>query len=330
VGIGLAVIAVIAIGAVLLVGGPKASGTPTANATTPPPNPTTPGTPAGTEPPATESPFAEGDTPPGRIVYTGGKTGDYEIFVVNADGSGSPVEVTSDGRNARDGDVSKDGSVVYVSKDGLRIVSVDGGNPEPFSKVAVDVSPYFAPDGSYVVFASKRTGDNARRIYKKATGLSDPTNTAPTALTENDGVDDHDPVITPDGSKIIWAHGADDATDIWIMDADGSNPKPLTSNDFNDVDPAIAPDGKTLLFASNRGGGFDLWTMDIDVGDASSTLILDRDNDVHDPSWSPGGRYFVYHIVVKGQADLEIFDRGTGQFRTLLDSSDGELWATWH
>ena len=42
------------------------------------------------------------------------------------------------------------------------------------------------------------------------------------------------------------------ATEIYLMDGDGTNPRRLTENTYFDVFPALSPDGRRIVFDSNR------------------------------------------------------------------------------
>lgn len=68
---------------------------------------------------------------------------------------------------------------------------------------------------------------------------------------------------TPDG-RVVFRSWSSGQPDIWIMDRDGGNKKPLTSDDSEDLDPTVTPDGRHVLFISNRSGSFHIWRMDTD------------------------------------------------------------------
>jgi hypothetical protein len=58
-----------------------------------------------------------------------------------------------------------------------------------------------------------------------------------------------------------YAHVANDGTiaftyqdDIWLANADGSNPRRLTAHVARDIMPRFSPDGRWIAFASNRLG----------------------------------------------------------------------------
>jgi tricorn protease len=49
--------------------------------------------------------------------------------------------------------------------------------------------------------------------------------------------------------------------DIWVVDADGSNPRRLTVNVARDFSPRFSPDGKWIAFTSNRAGNNDVFIV---------------------------------------------------------------------
>jgi len=51
---------------------------------------------------------------------------------------------------------------------------------------------------------------------------------------------------------------------VWIMDADGSNQRQLTTGEVVNLQPAISPDGQTIAFTSARDGNYDIYLMDLD------------------------------------------------------------------
>src|SRR5579885_3191986 len=65
-----------------------------------------------------------------------------------------------------------------------------------------------------------------------------------------------DPQISPDGKKIVYVRRfADPATDrrysnLWIINADGTDHRALTTGNHNDASPPWSPDGKMLSFSA--------------------------------------------------------------------------------
>ncbi|WP_375324784.1 S9 family peptidase [Flagellimonas sp. GZD32] len=66
-----------------------------------------------------------------------------------------------------------------------------------------------------------------------------------------------DPQISPDGSKIIYVRNFKDVmtdrnlSNLWIINFDGSNNRPLTTGNHNDFSPVWSHDGTKIVFKSN-------------------------------------------------------------------------------
>jgi TolB protein len=68
---------------------------------------------------------------------------------------------------------------------------------------------------------------------------------------------------TPDG-KIVYTSLAGGNPDLWIMNADGTNQKQLTTDPQFDSSPLVSPDGRYIVFNSMRGPLPSVWRMNID------------------------------------------------------------------
>ena len=89
-----------------------------------------------------------------------------------------------------------------------------------------------------------------------------------TQLTRVAESKDIHPTFTPDGKSIIFSSNRGLASgkknfDIWIMNANGSNPRQLTTNGSVDNHPVKSDDGKTICFCSKRGVKWDIWMMEM-------------------------------------------------------------------
>jgi Tol biopolymer transport system component len=110
-----------------------------------------------------------------------------------------------------------------------------------------------------------------------------------TQLTSNrdDGTDGL--ALTPDG-RIVYVSEGGGRADIWIMNADGTGRKQLTS-DARNFSPAVSPDGRYIVYRSQRGDVFHIWRIDIDGGNPKELTSGSRDLL---PSFSPDSQWVFY------------------------------------
>jgi len=94
----------------------------------------------------------------------------------------------------------------------------------------------------------------------------------------------------PDG-RIVYAASTSGNSDIWVMNADGSNRVQLTSTPEADVLPLLTPDGQTIIFGSEREGTRTVWRMN---ADGSSPRRLGAGTVAFRPVVSFDGRWVYY------------------------------------
>ncbi len=79
--------------------------------------------------------------------------------------------------------------------------------------------------------------------------------------------------------------------DLWLVNADGSNPRRLTANPAHDVTPRFSPDGKWIAFSSDRQGNMDVYVMPAAGGEPKQLTWYPGDDLVQ--YWTPDGKGVV-------------------------------------
>lgn len=133
---------------------------------------------------------------------------------------------------------------------------------------------------------------------------------------------DHTARYSPDGRHILFVSDRDGSDQLWMVDADGSNPKQITKDPANQYgSPAWLPDGRFVLArrAANAGGmGFrGLSMLHVDGG---SGLSLPDSASGSGPVASPDGRwvYVSRGGAFRGEgAQINRYDRLKGESETV-------------
>jgi serine/threonine protein kinase/Tol biopolymer transport system component len=140
---------------------------------------------------------------------------------------------------------------------------------------------------------------------------------------------------SPDG-RIVYAARVGDNSDIWIMNADGTGAKPLTSDAYTDSRPTVTPDGRYIVFQSFRPDNVPhIWRMD---ADGSNLKQLTSGTEDHNPTVSPDGRWVAFHsyrtgkttlwkVPIDGGESVQISDRVASD---PLFSPDGKQLSCWY
>jgi len=289
--------------------------------------------PTGAPEPATEAPAAT-DTPlptatvtpavEGRIAFASLSDGNWEIYVMNADGTGQ-TRLTENSVYDQEPAWSPDGKriVFWSYRDGnneIYVMNADGSAPTRLTNHrGTDGAPAWSPDGQRIAFNALRTEN--WEIYVMGADGSDPTN-----VTNSPG-DDFYPDWSPDGERIVFGTGRDGNMEIYVMRADGSEPVNLTDHPAQDDAPAWSPDGQKIAFATNRDGNLEIYVMDADG--TSLTNLTNNPADDSYPTWSRDGKRIAFESKRDGMYEIYIMNAdGSGQ-TNLTDNHAFDQFPDW-
>jgi dipeptidyl aminopeptidase/acylaminoacyl peptidase len=111
-----------------------------------------------------------------------------------------------------------------------------------------------------------------------------------------------DPQVSPDGKWIVFVLRKTDLeenkglTDLWLVGADGTALRRLTSHKAADLNPRWAPDGKSIWFVSARSDTSQVWRIAIDGGEAEQ--VTEQPLDVGNLIVAPDGRHIAFTMEV--------------------------------
>jgi Tol biopolymer transport system component len=170
------------------------------------------------------------------------------------------------------------------------------------------------------------------------------------SLTQESGVAvNYHPRYSPDGSLIAFISDRKGQSNLWLMNADGSDPRPVfTDMNVRASSPAWTPDGQYILvrrdwvgprgrdvsdhddLRSEQGpqGRAGIWMYHRDGGDGVA-LVGTEVSGATWPAVSPDGRYVYFHRrsggrdALKGHYQVQAFDLRTGK-RVDVTAGDAE------
>jgi Tol biopolymer transport system component len=171
-----------------------------------------------------------------------------------------------------------------------------------------------ASHGDAIVFVSTRDGDYA--LYGMNADGSDQGRLTDERgdLTTAEGLQfQTDPAWSPDGKQIAFASAREGSFDIYVMNADGSDTRRLTTSNANEQGPTWSPDGSRIAFSRSSDGGH-VWVMN--AGGGGERRLTNSLAEEGEPAWSPDGRWIAYTHRASASDFREIWvahPDGTGQ-----------------
>ena len=192
---------------------------------------------------------------------------------------------------------------------------------------APETGPTPLGGGGQIAFASTRAGvPQIYLINVDGTGLTLLTN------MENGSCQ---PSWSPDGRQIVFISPCQarvdfyepsyNASSLYLINADGTGQRALTTIPGSDVDPAWAPDGKRIAFTSMRDGRKEIYVLTLETGAVTRLTNSTGDIENSQPSWSPLSDQIVY--TVKRVGAYQVWSMSdTGQGNVQIVRSGQELW----
>src|SRR5882672_3821592 len=273
-----------------------------------------------------------GDGLRGKIAFHSNRNGNFDIYVMNADGS-DQTNVTNTTDKEVDPIWSPNGQqiafgrclddcpvffsevwVINANGTGLTQLTQGGGFPGAWS-----------PDGTRIAFVSARDGDD--EVYIMNADGSDVTQ-----ITHNDLIRDFPTGWSPDGNQILFQSDRDGNTELYVMNVDGSGVTRLTDNPASDEGDRAgwSPDGQRIVFSSRRDGGdLDVFVMN---ADGSGIVQLTQNDGIEDddPVWSPDGGHIAFHSTRDGDEEIYVMNAdGTGVVQLTFNDGANDAVPVW-
>ncbi len=277
----------------------------------------------------------------GRIAFgVRAADGSANIFSINPDGSAKRQLTTGAGNHLCAAYEPNGRQMLYCADTSgafeIWTMKANGTNRRQVTHLnGFATFPDMSPDHSRIVFGGVEGSDQNNQIYTVSAATGGDLRTLTSCAGYGPGCYNDLAAWSPDGRKIAFLH-ADDYSDddgpvnsqVWVMNADGSNPHALTSDAApKDQVADWSPDGTKIAFHAGGFGMGGIWVINADGTSAhqlNGCLATDpwpcATGDEWGPAWSPDGTKIVYlhDLGALGGTDRPVYVMnadGSGQHR---------------
>ncbi|MEO5589684.1 MAG: hypothetical protein ABIS03_08870, partial [Gemmatimonadaceae bacterium] len=153
----------------------------------------------------------------------------------------------------------------------------------------------FSNDGKSLAFTAQRAGRDVLYL------LDIPSRSVRQRLElPLDGVTS--PTYSPDDKRIVFSGTQGGVSDLYVVNADGTNLQQLTNDLYGDLQPTWSPDGRTIAFTTDRGAPTDLarlkfakWQIALlNLDTKALEVVPGQVGHNLNPVWAPDGSSIAY------------------------------------
>lgn len=174
-------------------------------------------------------------------------------------------------------------------------------------------NPVISPSTNRLVYAHEFGYSNLWRLPLQGKQTGDAEQLLPSTREEGH------PQYSPDGKRIAFEAGFSGSEEIWVANANGSNPLQLTSFGRWAGSPRWSPDGRRIAFDCDASGNWDVYVIDAQGG--KPTRLTTNSAEDSRPSWSHDGKWIYFDSFRSG--DFQIWKVPVGGGREIQLTENG-------
>lgn len=237
--------------------------------------------------------------PSGEIAFAARHSGEaFQIYVVEADGTGLRVLVQGEGEDHLNPLWSPDGAKLVFEvfptdsefSHDLWVVNADGTDRTQLTQAgAEDCCASWSPDGQWLAYVSYQ--DFTQGLFDSTLYAVRADGSKVIQLTDGKALD-AEPSWSPKGNQIAFSSDRTGSSEIYVMDSDGSKVQRLTHDGRGNRSPIWSPDGQQLAFLKESAPlSAELWVIGVDGADAQR---VSEGLTVGNPYWHPSGTHLSF------------------------------------
>ena len=214
-------------------------------------------------------------SPDGQRIVFAARSTELGVYTIRPDGTGLVKVAPSTSRPSYP-TWSPDGqTILYDDAATIFTVPASGATPTALTSGTPANNAEWSPDGSRILFESSPFILGDGNLY-----LTDPSGSPATLLATG-----HSATWAPDGSHIVFVRNGD----LFVIGADGTGLRPLTSGSPNDSLPSWSPDGTAIAFPRDGVVAAGVYLVEPDGTDLHRIAAGGQPAQIHGqapPDWS--------------------------------------------
>jgi len=179
-----------------------------------------------------------------------------------------------------------------------------------------DSHPSYSPDGNYIAFTSRRSGELGLWMCKW-----DGSN--PVRLSTTGNSFESTMAWSPDGQHIVFSAREDNNIDLYSVHVESQKVHRLTTDESVELNPVVSHDGRWIYFSSDRTGSWQIWRI---ASDGSQAIQITESGGIYATESLDGeSLYFTKH----NEAGIWKRSMHNGPETLYIDALDSSDWGNW-